>query len=213
MEDSKFSEAIKRADNLESKNTLIRRMLIIEIRHNIEMIKLLDEDVLLDDEVINKLETKGLECAIKEDFNFESFPIVRHKINKNTTRGNLFYKRYTGAGWYTEDLFLSIYEKIIFLRKIVKDKLLRSKIDVKIRLLNIFKLMDLLLLHLSKKNTRDNGQKSLQVFLCHSKNDKPKVKELYHQLQKVGVEPWLDIENLLQKRRMRRPVVGDEFVY
>lgn len=39
--------------------------------------------------------------------------------------------------------------------------------------------------------------KSLQVFLCHSSGDKPKVRELYHRLSKDGINPWLDEEDLL----------------
>jgi hypothetical protein len=38
---------------------------------------------------------------------------------------------------------------------------------------------------------------TLRVFLCHSSGDKPKVRELYRQLSKDGVNPWLDEENLL----------------
>lgn len=38
---------------------------------------------------------------------------------------------------------------------------------------------------------------ALRVFLCHSSGDKPKVRALYHQLCKDGVNAWLDEENLL----------------
>jgi hypothetical protein len=37
----------------------------------------------------------------------------------------------------------------------------------------------------------------LQVFLCHSSQDKPKVRGLYKRLQEFGVEPWLDEESLI----------------
>ena len=37
----------------------------------------------------------------------------------------------------------------------------------------------------------------LKVFLCHSKEDKPKVRELYRQLVADGFDAWLDEENLL----------------
>jgi len=36
----------------------------------------------------------------------------------------------------------------------------------------------------------------LSIFLCHSAEDKPKVRELYHRLRASGMEPWLDEENL-----------------
>lgn len=37
----------------------------------------------------------------------------------------------------------------------------------------------------------------LRVFLCHAKEDKPKVQELYYRLSASGLEPWLDEKNLL----------------
>ena len=36
-----------------------------------------------------------------------------------------------------------------------------------------------------------------RIFLCHAKEDKPRVKELYHQLKAAGYHPWLDEEDLL----------------
>lgn len=37
----------------------------------------------------------------------------------------------------------------------------------------------------------------LRVFLCHAKEDKPKVRELYRRLRADGVEVWLDEKSLL----------------
>ncbi|MEP0896276.1 toll/interleukin-1 receptor domain-containing protein [Leptolyngbya boryana FACHB-1624] len=39
--------------------------------------------------------------------------------------------------------------------------------------------------------------KPLKVFLCHGSEDKPAVRQLYNQLLSLGIEPWLDEENLL----------------
>jgi hypothetical protein len=36
------------------------------------------------------------------------------------------------------------------------------------------------------------------IFLCHAREDKARVKELYQQLQESGYHPWLDEEDLLQ---------------
>ncbi len=50
------------------------------------------------------------------------------------------------------------------------------------------------------KNTTSEipiNTQSLQVFLCHSSDDKPAVRELYHRLINDGINPWLDEENLL----------------
>jgi hypothetical protein len=43
-----------------------------------------------------------------------------------------------------------------------------------------------------------NGkQRSLKVFLCHAKPDKPEVKKLYDKLSANGIDAWLDEEKLL----------------
>lgn len=39
--------------------------------------------------------------------------------------------------------------------------------------------------------------RKLKVFLCHSKDDKPKVRELYRRLIADGFDPWLDEEKLM----------------
>jgi hypothetical protein len=36
-----------------------------------------------------------------------------------------------------------------------------------------------------------------RIFLCHAREDKPKVIDLYHQLKEAGYNPWLDEEDLL----------------
>jgi hypothetical protein len=37
----------------------------------------------------------------------------------------------------------------------------------------------------------------LRVFLCHAKEDKQKVRDLYDRLSACGLNPWLDEKNLL----------------
>jgi hypothetical protein len=39
--------------------------------------------------------------------------------------------------------------------------------------------------------------KPLKIFLCHSSDDKPEVRELYNLLVKQGADPWFDAEKLL----------------
>lgn len=49
------------------------------------------------------------------------------------------------------------------------------------------------------KNTVEisNTKQPLKAFLCHSRDDAPKIRELYKLLSKDGVNPWLDVERLL----------------
>jgi serine/threonine protein kinase len=44
---------------------------------------------------------------------------------------------------------------------------------------------------------REGQSRLIRVFLCHSSEDKPAVRELCHRLRKDGFEPWLDEEELL----------------
>lgn len=47
---------------------------------------------------------------------------------------------------------------------------------------------------------------ALRVFLCHSSDDKPAVRELYKQLVKEGFDPWLDEEKLLPGQNWKREI-------
>jgi hypothetical protein len=42
-----------------------------------------------------------------------------------------------------------------------------------------------------------------RVFLCHAKEDKPRVMGLYGRLKKAGYDPWLDKVDVLPG--LRRP--------
>ena len=54
-----------------------------------------------------------------------------------------------------------------------------------------------------------------RIFLCHAKEDKPRVRELYHQLKAAGYHPWLDEEDLLPGQdwdlEIRRAIRGSGF--
>jgi hypothetical protein len=41
------------------------------------------------------------------------------------------------------------------------------------------------------------GDRRLKVFLCHSAQDKPQVRELYQKLVADGIDPWFDEANLI----------------
>ena len=63
--------------------------------------------------------------------------------------------------------------------------------------LNIIKEADIQSQHPKEEKTEPSPKRSLRVFLCHSKNDKPIVRELYTKLSSNGLDPWLDEEKLL----------------
>lgn len=50
---------------------------------------------------------------------------------------------------------------------------------------------------MKSSTTVSESPRALRVFLCHSSNDKPIVRELHKRLSTDQVDPWLDEENLL----------------
>ena len=53
-----------------------------------------------------------------------------------------------------------------------------------------------------------SSAKKPSVFLCHASEDKPIVRDLYLRLQKDGVSPWLDEENLLAGANWEREIAN-----
>lgn len=51
--------------------------------------------------------------------------------------------------------------------------------------------------HSEKTSRSDDNYKAPSIFLCHSSNDKPQVRELYKRLKFDRYDPWLDEEKLL----------------
>lgn len=45
-----------------------------------------------------------------------------------------------------------------------------------------------------------------RIFLCHASEDKPQVRDVYHQLQALGFAPWLDEEDLLPGQEWEREI-------
>ncbi len=66
--------------------------------------------------------------------------------------------------------------------------------------------------------TIDNNKTNslLRVFLCHSSDDKPIVRDLYQQLQLSNVDAWLDEEKLLPgqdwKEEVRKAIMNSDAI-
>lgn len=135
-------------DDIIKRNKGLKKMLLIEMKKNIETIDLLREGINIDDVILN-LETKQLEKAFSSGFDFNSYQLLKPKVNKEIAGENLFYNRY--VGWTFERLFESILIKIEVLQKIVRIGSQRGNVNKTVRLNNVLKLMTLLLLHIDKK--------------------------------------------------------------
>jgi hypothetical protein len=61
-----------------------------------------------------------------------------------------------------------------------------------------------------------SSSRPLSVFLCHSSQDKVFVRDLYQRLQRDGVAPWLDEEDLIPgqdwDREIRRAVRASDLI-
>jgi CheY-like chemotaxis protein len=53
---------------------------------------------------------------------------------------------------------------------------------------------------------RPKPSRPLRVFLCHSSDDKPSVRELYRRLKLDGISPWLDETDLLPGQEWEREI-------
>lgn len=54
--------------------------------------------------------------------------------------------------------------------------------------------------------TNSTFPRALRVFLCHSSNDKPTVRELYRRLLADKIDPWLDEEKLLPGQEWQQEI-------
>jgi cold shock CspA family protein len=51
---------------------------------------------------------------------------------------------------------------------------------------------------LTRKVRKDgSNRRKLRCFICHASEDKPQSRKLFDSLAEIGIEPWLDEENLL----------------
>ncbi len=123
-----------------------KRKLLLELEENIDLIYLWNANGFPIDKVIIKLERKNYDSAVADNFNLNS--IKRAALSKSTTRNVPQFQKY--IGWSTELIFDNLYRKIKQLKDIVEMDADNTKIDKAARLGNIYKMMILLVHHISK---------------------------------------------------------------
>jgi hypothetical protein len=97
------------------------------------------------DKVINSLKTERLKEVMDSNFDFNN--IKKSKVTANETDGVPFYTPYIGSS--TEDLFRKVYLKINELKRVVEIDTNNPNIRKSVRLINIFKLIKLILVHIN----------------------------------------------------------------
>jgi hypothetical protein len=147
-----FTDLIKIVDSVldtirswVQESTGTKRMLLLELESNIELILSYGRSDLPINSVIAKLETKEMEEALKSGFDVNS--LKRSKVSQEIVGEQSQYKRY--VGWTTERLFSNIVVKIRDLKTAVEMDPENVKIRKRVRLINILKLMLLLTKHIN----------------------------------------------------------------
>jgi hypothetical protein len=139
--------SIRFLDDLLTRYKGMKRMLLLELKKNLSTIDFLEKNVPFET-IIGKLKITQLEKALESNFDFNSYSLIKHKVSKKTAGKSSFNQRY--IGWTTEQLFNSIYLKIDNLQTLISITPQPEHIDKKARLMNIYRQINLLLLHLNK---------------------------------------------------------------
>lgn len=121
-----------------------KRMLLLELQHNLGVIDMYVTGRSPLNSVIGKLDIQYLKAALESDFDFNK--LKRGRVNKRAAGDVAQYKGY--VGWTTERLFSSIYLKISLLQQIIAIDPHSSQYRPSVRLLNIRKLIVLLIRHI-----------------------------------------------------------------
>ncbi len=140
-----FSNALRLIAELIHRNTGIKRKLLLELEENLSTIELYSVSGAPIDEVIKAMKTEKLNEVLQSNFNFNS--LKNSKVSSTATGGVPFYSSYIGSS--TEDLFKKVYLKITELQRIVEIDTDNPNIRKSVRLINIFKLIKLILVHIN----------------------------------------------------------------
>ena len=124
-----------------------KQRLLLEIKQNVVTISLFSKNQAPIDRGIENLRIGKMEDALTTGYKFNRFNTDR--VTRMETGGVAFYQAFIGQT--TEQLFETIYLKIVVLKDIVKMDSGNPNIRKKVRLLNVIKMIKLLLVHISKK--------------------------------------------------------------
>jgi hypothetical protein len=138
------ADAIELVIHLVRGNRGIKRQVLLEMQQNLATIQLYLENDLPIDKVIADLSVEKLKNGFDSGFSFNSFK--RENIAAEATAQIPFFEKY--IGWTTEQLFENIYLKISELKQLVRLDPDNPNLRKSVRLINIFKLIKLLLIHI-----------------------------------------------------------------
>jgi len=125
-------------------NRGFKRTVAIELKENIELIRLYVESGADPQELVPKLKEGAFRNALAQGFNFNT--LKRARIGAASTKDIPQLKIY--HGWSTQKLFESVYEKIATLKHAVSIQNNRKPVRIGVRLTNVFRLMVVLAHHI-----------------------------------------------------------------
>lgn len=143
---SGLSSAASAARTIQSllKNTRgVKRALLLELQKNLNLLYLFLGDESKIATIVNKLEVRVYEEAVKTNFDFND--IKKGRLSPRITGNIKQLQPY--VGWTTEQLFENIYLKIHQLKSINEIDPNNTKYRVGVRLKNLHKMMLLLIKH------------------------------------------------------------------
>lgn len=127
-------------------NRGFKRTVAIELKENIELVRLYVESGSNPRELIPFLKDDAFRHALAQGFNFNA--LKRAKISPVSTQDVPQLKVY--HGWSTQKMFESVYEKIATLKHAAALRDSRQPVRIGVRLTNVFKLMVVLAHHIGE---------------------------------------------------------------
>ena len=127
-------------------NRGFKRTVAIELKENIELVRLYVESGSNPRRLIPQLKEEAFRKALSQGFNFNA--LRRAKISAASTQNLPQLKAY--HGWSTQKMFESVYEKIATLKHAAALRDSRRPVRLGVRLTNVFKLMVVLAHHIGE---------------------------------------------------------------
>jgi hypothetical protein len=127
-------------------NRGFKRTVAIELKENIELVRLYVESGTDPRDLIPRLKEDAFRSALAQGFNFNT--LKRSKISAASTKDVPQLATY--HGWSTQKLFESVYQKIATLKHAATIRNNRKPVRIGVRLINVFKLMVVLAHHIGE---------------------------------------------------------------
>jgi len=123
---------------------ITKRTVAVELKENIELIRLYVESGADIKKLVPELKDTAYRKALSEGFDFNSFN--KDSFDQRTTQKIKQLARY--HDWNTQKVFENVYEKIVTLKKSLLISNPKKKVNINLRVKNLFKLMVILAIHI-----------------------------------------------------------------